>query len=71
MSFAIAVALTTVDPDHKNKNQILRFLALPDFVKQDTNVRLKAFLQAVSLTGYSQKKIRRVTILGNKGLYLI
>ena len=67
MSFIIAVALNTVSFDHKHKKEVLPSLSLPDFIKQDTDVRLKAYLQSILLNGYSQKKIRKVTVLGNKG----
>ena len=67
MSFVIAAAINTIDPTHENREQILKYLVLPDFVKEDPNVRLKAYLQAITLNGYSKKKIRKVTILGNKG----
>ena len=67
VSFVIATAINTIDPEQENREQILSYLSLPDFVKEDLNVRLKAYMKAVTLYGYSKKKIRKVTILGNKG----
>ena len=67
MSFLIAVALNSVMQNHVRKKQILNSLSLPDFVRQDIDARLKPYLSAISLNGFSKRKIRKMTVLGNKG----
>ena len=68
MSLLIAVALNTTMHDHVQRREILDSINLPEFVKQNTQTRLKAYLNAISLNGFSKKKIRKVIVLGNKGI---
>ena len=69
MSIIIAVALNVVDPNHRNRRKILRLLSLPDFIKSGNGDRFKAYFEAILLNGYSEKKTRKITVLGNKGTY--
>ena len=70
MSFVIATALNLVDPKYHNRRQILDSLMLPDFIKNDTGAKFKSYFNAILLNGYSQRKVRKITVLGNKGIYL-
>ena len=67
MSFLIAVALNSYMRKHAHRKEILNSLSLPDFVQQDIDTRLKAYLRAISLNGFSKQKIRKMIVLGNKG----
>ena len=69
MSFVVAVALNIVAPNHRNRRQIFDLLVLPDFIKGDTGTKFKAYFQAILLNGYRQQKVRKITVLGNKGKY--
>ena len=69
MSIIVAVALNVVDPNHRNRRMILRLLSLPDFIKSGNGDRFKAYFEAILLNGYSEKKTRKITVLGNKGTY--
>ena len=68
MSFVIVIALNIVDPNHLNRHKILDSLTLPDFIKNDTGAKFKAYFRAIMLNGYSQQKVRKITVLGNKGI---
>ena len=70
MSFVIAIALNIVDPNHLNRRKILDSLMLPDFIKNDNGAKFKAYFRAIMLNGYSQRKVRKITVLGNKGIYV-
>ena len=67
MSLLIAAALNTTMQNHEQRKDVLNSINLPDFVKQNTHARLKAYLIAISLNGFSKKKIRKLIVLGNKG----
>ena len=71
MSLVVAVALITVMKKQKHEQQILKSLSLPDFVRENIDDRLRSYLNAIALNGYSKKKIRKVTVLGNKGTFII
>ena len=68
MSFIVATALNIVDPKHPNRRQILDLLMLPDFIKNDYGKKFKAYFQAILLSGYNQQKVRKMIVLGNKGI---
>ena len=67
MSFLIAVALNSFMREHPHRKEILNSVSLPDFVQQDIDTRLKAYLSAISLNGFSKQKIRKMIVLGNRG----
>ena len=70
MSFIVAIAVGIVKPNYQHQQQIFKLLALPDFVKEDADQRLKVYLEAIQLDGYDEKKIRKMIVLGNKGSWL-
>ena len=51
------------------KSDILNKLNLPDFVKQDIVGRIKPYLEAIEIDGCSKIRIRKVIVLGNKGIF--
>ena len=62
------MAMSILHPDHPRKKSILSKLSLPPFIKEDLNSRLKPYLEAVQLDGYDKRKIRKMIMLGNKGI---
>ena len=68
MSIIFAMALEIVQPNHPYKRQIYNLLSIPDFVKDDIDQRLEAYIEAIRLDGYDIKKIRKMIALGNKGI---
>ena len=41
---------------------------LPDFIKKNPGTKIKGYMQAIELDGYSDTKIRKLVIPGNKGI---
>ena len=67
MSLTIGLALTVIDPNHKEKDRIMSVLDIPNFVKQAFDERFIAYMRAIRLDGYDKRKIRKMIVLGNKG----
>ena len=70
LSAIIAVALTKsaeYPPNHQDYQLILSHLDLPGNVKKDLKLNLGPYLQAVVLSGFEEKKMRKMMVMGNTG----
>ena len=69
MSLILATLNKVVPSGHIETSGILNKMNLPDFVKQDIVGRIKPYLEAIEMDGCSKTKIRKVIVLGNKGIF--
>ena len=45
----------------------MKILDIPDYIKADSERKLKPYLEAVKLSGYEKKQIRKMMMIGNTG----